>query len=143
MFKKKKNTLKISRTTDAIWFYILNSSYDASWETSCDASHTDRHKKQWRYFNIIFLERLVWSTVKLLKWFLKLKHFYAQINKGHLRKVGGYSGWNVVTANNNKDKDTSLKKNHTKYCILDDNTICLSHFHPYLTAEHSVLLVFR
>ena len=35
---------------------------------------------------IIFLERLVWSTVKLLKWFPSLNHFYAQINKEHMRK---------------------------------------------------------
>ena len=44
----------------------------------------------------IVLERLVWSTVKLLKGFSRLYHFYAQINKGHLRKAGGYSGWNAV-----------------------------------------------
>ena len=43
-----------------------------------------------------------------------LNPFYVQINKGHLRKVGGYSSWNVVlTTNNNKDEDNNLK-NHTQ-----------------------------
>ena len=44
----------------------------------------------------IVLENLVWSTVKLLKWFLRLNHFYTKINKGHLRKFEGYSGRNFV-----------------------------------------------
>ena len=57
-------TLKISRITNPIGFYVLNSFYDSS----CDASQIDRHEKQWCHFlNKIFivLEHLIWSTVKL------------------------------------------------------------------------------
>ena len=53
--------------------------------------------------------------VKFLKLFPRLNHFYAQINRGHLRKAGGYSGQNIVKKNN-KDEDNSPKtlidKNH-------------------------------
>ena len=35
-------------------------------------------------------------------------HFYAQINRGHPRKTGGYSGRNIVKRNN-KDEDNSPK----------------------------------
>ena len=35
-------------------------------------------------------------TVKFLKWFPRLNHFYVQINKGHLWKDGGYSSQNIV-----------------------------------------------
>ena len=41
----KKITLKISRITDAIGFYVLNSSHDTSRETSCDASRIDSFLK--------------------------------------------------------------------------------------------------
>ena len=44
----------------------------------------------------IFLERLFWPTVKLLKWLSWLNHFHKQINKGHLKKAGGYNGRNIV-----------------------------------------------
>ena len=56
----KKMTFKISRMTDAIGFYVLNSSHDASQETSCDASWIFRREKQWRHYlnNIIFLNAL-------------------------------------------------------------------------------------
>ena len=59
----------------------------------------DRREKQWRdYLNniFIFLERPDRLAVKVLKWFSRLNHFYAQINRGHLRKVKEYSGRNVV-----------------------------------------------
>ena len=54
---------------------------------------------KWRHYLkdvIIFLERLVWSTVNLKKAFPGMNHFYAQINKRHQRIAGGYSSRNVV-----------------------------------------------
>ena len=49
------------------------------------------------------------------KWFPRLNHFYTQINRGHQRKAGGYSGQNVVKKKN-KDEDNSpttlTDKNH-------------------------------
>ena len=62
---------------------------------------------------IIFI---VWLLIKLgvQKWFPRLNHFYAQINRGHLRKAGGYSGRRDVKKNkkkktSNKDEDHSPK----------------------------------
>ena len=46
----KKITLKISRITDTIGFYILKSSHDASGETCWDASWIDWREKQWRHY---------------------------------------------------------------------------------------------
>ena len=68
--KSKSNFFKskISRITDAIGFYVSNSSHGASCETSCNASRIDRHEKQWHhYLNkiFIFLECLVCPKVKL------------------------------------------------------------------------------
>ena len=45
--------------------------------------------------------------------FPKLNHFYAQPNKWHLRKVGRYSSWNIVSTNIYKDEVNSLK-NHNQ-----------------------------
>ena len=55
---------------------------------------------------------LVWSRVKL-EWFLWLNPFYAQINKGHLRKAEKYSGWNIVSTKHYKGEDNS-SKNHNQ-----------------------------
>ena len=38
-----------------------------------------------------------------------MNHFYAQINRGHLRKAGGYNSRNVVKKKDNKDEDNSPK----------------------------------
>ena len=48
---------------------------------------------------------------------LKLNHFYAQINRGHLRQAGGYCGRNVMKKKNNKDEDNSPKT------LIDDNNV--------------------
>ena len=51
------------------------------------------------------------------KAFPRLNHFHTQINKGHLKKAGGYSGRRIqrqercVRNNNNKNEDNSPKNN--------------------------------
>ena len=73
--------------------------------------------KSWHFLYCIlwcYLYWLVWKTMmslfewdfhsswmpffinKLLKWLPWLNHFFAQVNKRHLRKVKGYNGLNVV-----------------------------------------------
>ena len=65
------------------------------------------------------LESNVWPTVKLLKWFLRLNHFHSQINKGHLKKAGGYSGRNVVLQITiTKMRTTVWKMTHKSVCLL-------------------------
>ena len=112
----KKIILKISRITDAIGFYILKSSIDASWETSCDASQIDRCGKQCHhYLNniIIFHERLVWLTVKLSQ-----VESFPYPNKQGTPEEGRriQQPKCCVTTNNNKDEDNS-PKNNRKYCM--------------------------
>ena len=62
----------------------------------------------------IVLECLVWSTVKLLKWFPGLNHFCTQINKGHMMKAGGYSSQNVVFQLTTKNMRTTVWNNTAK-----------------------------
>ena len=100
--------MKYQWVTDAIGFYVFNSSCDAYQEIlSC--------AKSMRL--LLILEHLVWSTAKLFKRIPSLKHFYTQINKGHLRKAGGYSGRNGLL-NITKMRTTVQKIWHNIYKAL-------------------------
>ena len=68
----------------------------------------------WCYLNNIFafLERLVWSTIKLWKWFPRLNPFNALINKGHLREGRRIQQPKRVTTKNNNEDNSP--KNHSQ-----------------------------
>ena len=60
---------------------------------------------------MIFFRTIVFILVVFFrsgKSFLKFARMISQINRGHLRKAGGYSGRNVAEKNN-KDEDYSPK----------------------------------
>ena len=129
--KKKKKKKKKKRITDAIGFYVSNSSHETS-----DAFQVNRCEKQWRhYLNNIFivLEHLVWSTVKLRNDSTWEIIFYVQINKGHLRKVGWYSGQSVVSTYHNKDEDNGKKKITTKIRKFQFGSFTVTSCAPHMT----------